>query len=204
VDVGCGRGRHAIALAHRGYRVTGIDLSERAIAAARAKAESEEVDVAFKVGDMREAICDECFDGAVNLFTAFGYFERDEEHEAALRAIADTLVARGWFFQDFMNASFVQTNLVPYDIDRVDGVVIEQHRRVQDGRIRKEIVLRRNGDEHRFSESVRLLELEDFRRLYERAGLEIERLFGDYDGGPLTNRSPRMILLSRKRRRSTE
>ncbi|PSQ79608.1 MAG: class I SAM-dependent methyltransferase, partial [Bacteroidetes bacterium QH_6_63_17] len=34
LDVGCGRGRHARVLARRGYRVTGVDLSDAAIAEA--------------------------------------------------------------------------------------------------------------------------------------------------------------------------
>jgi len=35
LDLGCGRGRHSIALATRGYDVTGVDLSEEALAKAR-------------------------------------------------------------------------------------------------------------------------------------------------------------------------
>ena len=32
IDVGCGTGRHSIELSKRGYRVTGIDLSESQLA----------------------------------------------------------------------------------------------------------------------------------------------------------------------------
>ncbi|MBT8401010.1 MAG: class I SAM-dependent methyltransferase [Rhodothermia bacterium] len=198
VDVGCGRGRHAVELAGRGYRVTGLDLSERSIEAAKARASEQQVTVDFRVGDMREPVCEGCFDGAVNLFTAFGYFESEAEHQRAVSAIADSLVDGGWFFQDFLNPDYVRANLVPSDTERREGVEIEQYRALEDGRIRKEIILRRNGREHRFSESVQLLELEDFRRLYKRARLEIRSVFGDYDGGELTGTSPRMILLSRK------
>ncbi len=198
IDVGCGRGRHAVELAARGYNVTGIDLSKRSIEAARDRARDEHVAVDFQVGDMREPVCDACFDGAVNLFTAFGYFEAEAEHQRAVDAIAASLTDRGWFFQDFLNPAYVRANLVPSDTVSRDGVEIEQHRILEDGRIRKEIILRRNGREHRFSESVHLLELADFRRLYERAGLEIAALFGDYRGGRFTEASPRLILLSRK------
>ncbi len=38
LDIGCGTGRHAIELAKRGYRVTGIDLSENQLDRARQKA----------------------------------------------------------------------------------------------------------------------------------------------------------------------
>ena len=38
LDVGCGTGRHAIELTKRGYRVTGIDLSESQLKRAKEKA----------------------------------------------------------------------------------------------------------------------------------------------------------------------
>lgn len=199
VDVGCGRGRHAVELSARGYDVTGIDLSERSIEAAIERAREQELEVDFRVGDMRDSVCDGCFDGALNLFTAFGYFEYEAEHQRAVSAIAASVAEGGWFFQDFLNPAYVQANLVPSDAERREGIEIEQHRTLTNGRIVKEIILRRNGQEHRFSESVQLLALNDFRRLYERAGLEIEAVFGDYYGRQYESESPRMILLSRKR-----
>ena len=52
LDLGCGTGTNAIALASRGWRVTGVDFSPSAIAAARAKAEAAGVPVRFLVGDV--------------------------------------------------------------------------------------------------------------------------------------------------------
>ncbi|BCB75831.1 transferase [Phytohabitans flavus] len=51
LDVGCGTGDLAIALARRGYEVTGIDISSVAIDAARAKAAAEGLTVHFEVQD---------------------------------------------------------------------------------------------------------------------------------------------------------
>ena len=68
LDIGCGRGRHTRTLARRGYRVTGIDLSEKAIEAARAEAADEGLDAttSFHVGDMREPVGTDVVDGVVN------------------------------------------------------------------------------------------------------------------------------------------
>jgi 2-polyprenyl-3-methyl-5-hydroxy-6-metoxy-1,4-benzoquinol methylase len=38
LDIGCGTGRHSIELTKRGYRVTGIDLSDSQLQRAREKA----------------------------------------------------------------------------------------------------------------------------------------------------------------------
>ena len=49
LDVACGTGMHAVALAQRGYSVVGADLSAGMIERARANAAAEEVNVRFEV-----------------------------------------------------------------------------------------------------------------------------------------------------------
>ena len=51
LDVGCGAGGLVVALAERGWTVTGIDIAESAIAAARRVAEDRGIDVEFHVAD---------------------------------------------------------------------------------------------------------------------------------------------------------
>lgn len=51
LDLGCGSGDLAIALARRGYEVTGVDISAVAIDRARAKAAAEGLSVHFEVQD---------------------------------------------------------------------------------------------------------------------------------------------------------
>jgi SAM-dependent methyltransferase len=52
-DLGCGPGAHALALARRGYDVTGVDGSPRMVQAARTRAAREEADATFDVHDVR-------------------------------------------------------------------------------------------------------------------------------------------------------
>ncbi len=51
LDVGCGTGENALYLAARGHEVVGVDLVERAIAKARAKAEERGLAVRFEIAD---------------------------------------------------------------------------------------------------------------------------------------------------------
>lgn len=199
LDVGCGRGRHARVLARCGYRVTGIDLSERALEIARQRAREEHLAVDFCRGDMREPVCAGCFDGAVNLFTAFGYFEDEADHQRAIDAIAMALRSGGWLVQDFLNAEHVRRTLVPEDEREQDGIRITQERWIDDDRINKAITLHRNGATRTFRESVRLLTRADFERMYDAANLDLLDTFGDYDGRPHTPDAPRLILYARKR-----
>lgn len=200
LDVGCGRGRHARSLARRGYAVTGVDLAPRAIEQARARAAAEGLAVHFGVADMRMPVCNGCFDGVVNLFTAFGYFDDEADHQRAAGAMAHALRPGGWLVQDFLNATALPARLVPEDTRRVGEALVTQRRRIEAGRVHKTIEIRRGEAVQTFRESVRLLTLDDFRRLYAQAGLRLEATFGDYGGAPHTDDAPRLILYARAAR----
>lgn len=47
LDLGCGTGTNAVAMAQRGWRVTGVDFSPKAIAAARRKAAQTDLQIQF-------------------------------------------------------------------------------------------------------------------------------------------------------------
>lgn len=197
VDVGCGRGRHARTFARRGYRVTGVDLSETAIAEAR-KRSGPDLDVSFVQGDMREPLCQGCADGVVNLFTTFGYFEADAENERALAAMTTALRPGGWFLQDFLNAPQVVDTLQPEDTHTVNGITIAQHRWIENERINKRITITHDEDTETYRESVRLFTRDDLTTMYQNVGLELVATYGDYDGAPHTDDSPRLLLYARK------
>jgi SAM-dependent methyltransferase len=198
LDVGCGRGRHAFAFARRGYEVSGIDLSPMAIDAAKARNAELGLSVHFERQDMREPFCSGCADIVVNLFTAFGYFDDDANHRKAIAAMCESLKPGGWLVQDFLNASQVQADLVPEDSFEADGRQVIQQRRIEGGRIVKEITIHSDGVTQRFVESVRLLTLEDFRNLYADCGFTIRHVLGSYDGEDYAEDSPRLILFAEK------
>ncbi|MDX1642623.1 MAG: methyltransferase domain-containing protein, partial [Balneolaceae bacterium] len=113
LDLGCGRGRHSITLAERGYHVTGVDLSKQAITTAIQSARKRKLaNVHFQVGDMRRPL-DKTFDAVLNLFTTFGYFLKDEENAKVISSVKEMLESNGIFILDYLNAYKVRKNLVP-------------------------------------------------------------------------------------------
>ncbi|MFN3596023.1 MAG: SAM-dependent methyltransferase [Rubricoccaceae bacterium] len=206
LDVGTGRGRHARALARRGLRVTGLDLAPRALAAARARAAAEGLDITFVEGDMRRVRFRARFDAVVNLFTSFGFFDTDREHADAVAAMAAALRPGGRLVQDFLCADYVRAHLVPHDEREADGLTVRQERWIEEDapggpRVHKRITVRAPGHaEHVYTESVRLLTRDDFARYYAAAGLRLVRTFGDYDGAPAAPGRPRLILVAERSR----
>ena len=107
LDIGCGTGRHAVELARRGYRVTGVDLSADQIARAREKAKAIGVEVDFRVADARTLEFDKEF-GLVQLICegAFPLMGTDEENFAILRGAAQALKPRGKLILTTLNVLF--------------------------------------------------------------------------------------------------
>mgnify|MGYP006277899235 CR=1 FL=1 len=80
LDVGCGIGRHAIELAKKGYKVTGLDISENMLNEAANRAESEGVKLNLIHADATEFSLDRNFDACISLCEgAFGLLSIDED-----------------------------------------------------------------------------------------------------------------------------
>ena len=199
LDLGCGNGRHAIEFARRGYRVTGIDLSLPLLNIARRQAEEEHMEILFIHEDMRRLSEFNYFHAVVNLFTSFGYFAEDRENSAVIGSVAHVLKRDGWFMLDFFNAEYVERTLIPYDEKLMDGTTIIQERSIEEKRINKTITIRNGDGENTFYESVRFFTRDELTGMLRTYGFDIMHEFGSYDGTPVQEDSPRVILFGQKR-----
>jgi SAM-dependent methyltransferase len=88
LDVGCGPGRHALALARRGADVVGVDASDEFVRLARAAADSERLDARFEVCDVRHLEYDAAFDAAICLCQGgFGLLGGHDEADVFARIV---------------------------------------------------------------------------------------------------------------------
>jgi SAM-dependent methyltransferase len=193
LDVACGAGRHARALRQAGARCVGLDLSATLLRIARGV-----TDAPLVRGDMRRLpIRTGSMDLTVNLFTSFGYFDREADHADALGQMVDTVRDGGWFVIDFLNPAAVRRNLVPSERVLLNGRPVEVRRHLSsDGHHVTKTIETAGG--RRFRERVRLFQAEEITGMLEALGVQVRRAYGNYDGAPLGSMSPRTILLGQR------
>ena len=97
LDAGCGLGRISVELAALGLDVTGVDIIQSELDAARDSAEAEGVPLTLINHDLRTFHAPQQFDCAINLYTSFGYCATVEEDMQILRNICESLKPGGTF-----------------------------------------------------------------------------------------------------------
>jgi SAM-dependent methyltransferase len=201
LDLCCGYGRHAIELAERGFRVTGYDLSDLFLRKAKETSKALGVKVQFKKGDMRRLPFEGHFDAVVNMFTSFGYFDKESDDLKALKGVCKALKSKGLFLLDLKNREqlirgFQRRRWHP----EKDFIMLEDNffdlftSRWESTRT----LLFGDGKKKEYSFSLRLYSFAEILNLLKRAGFLLESVYGDFDFGQYSLDSPRMILISRK------
>ena len=123
LDLGCGSGRHAGFFAEHGYQVTGVDLSEPMLEAARSNLTNDEI--AFHQGDVRSVRLQQRFDVVVSLFHVMCYVTTNEDLKAALTTVAEHLKPNGLFIFDLWYGPAVLHQAPEVRVKRVDDPQVE-------------------------------------------------------------------------------
>lgn len=196
LDLCCGYGRHALALAEHGYKVTGLDNSVYLID--RARELYPHPNSTYVVGDMRGPFPGGPYHAIANFFTSFGYFDIHEENQRVLHSVREQLVTGGVFIMDFLNANYVRRTLVPETMSMLDGVTIFQERWIDEPFVRKKITINNPCSyELTFSERVWLYSASELVAMCEKAGLKVTSTYGTYTGSPFNQEtSQRCIIIA--------
>jgi len=198
-DVGCGRGRHARIMAESGFDVTGIDIAPDSIEYAK-KFETDHLH--FYLHDMRLPCWINYFDAAFSFFTSFGYFKTRREHDNALRSITQALKPGGFFLLDYINPAFAEANLVLDSEKKTDHATYYLTKWSDDHHFYKKIRVedKRKATSTTFTERVEKFSFETLSDMFDKQGLQVVKVYGDYALSSFDNEtSPRMMLLAKKR-----
>ena len=216
LELGCGTGRVSLAVAQQGIAVTGIDISPRMIAVAQAKAAKRGLAerCVFQSGDMATLQLAERFPFVVMPFRSFQSMLTTDEQRQALARVRERLAPGGLFAMDTFNPdvnSLVGDNAsLAYhlkDVERADGgtlVVWGQNgwdpvTQVNDVRLIIEEVSDEGVVERRLMRDFeqRYTFRYETEHLLELCGFDLEAVYGDFDGGPVTEDTEDLVWVAR-------
>ncbi|MDB4951118.1 MAG: Methyltransferase [Gemmatimonadetes bacterium] len=201
LDLACGWGRHSIALAREGFKVTGQDLSETLLARARKRAEKAEVAVDFVRGDMRQVPWTGRFDAVLSMFSSLGYFLSDDEDLKVLRAAHDALKPDGLFVMETMHRDHVVAAFADRDWwDAGDGstVWVEREFDAVEGVSREWTRWRRGDATGEKYHELRIRSATEWDVLLRRAGMVPVEWYGDWELAPFIHSSEDLIVVCRR------
>jgi ubiquinone/menaquinone biosynthesis C-methylase UbiE len=186
VDVGCGHGRHALALAELGASVFGLDFSVALLSRAQQLAKAARTHVHWIRSDMRQlALRSECAD-AVLIMDAFGFFETEEEHETVLREAARIVRNGGTLMLKVVNGVPIMAAF--RDTERVerDGVevLISSTLSLNPPRMTQRIRVSGRRGHGTYERRQRLYHVEELQAALECGGFSVVAAFANPDGAP--------------------
>ena len=186
LDLACGYGRFSIALASRGFDVTGLDYSVELLEIARSEASRRNVSVEFVQGDMRNMKYDGQFDAVLCWANSFGFFS-DSDNERVLQLIGRSLKRRGRLLLDLHNKDAVIRNRLGKKwFKKGDFFVLIDwtfDAKLSRSNIREIIIDGNKGVVKDQVMSMREYTLHEMKLLLEDAGLEFLQVYGDTPEG---------------------
>lgn len=203
LDVGCGPGRHAVALARRGVRVTGVDISERFVEVAEELAEREGVAdlVELHRADARELQLPARYDAAISLCQgAFGLGGPPDPSDpqnlvpdaAVLDGIRRALVPGGRVAVSAFSAYFQLRYLEDGDAFDAASGVNHEHTELRD----------QEGRRAQAELWTTCYTPRELRMLAERCGFRVDHIWsvtpGGYERDAPTTDTPEFLLLAHR------
>jgi SAM-dependent methyltransferase len=199
LDAACGAGRHLLNLTKEGYNCIGFDLSMTLLKKAKEEAELKRIPINLFRADIRKVCLKAKFDLVMNLFTSFGYFLTDEENFRFCVSAFNMLKSKGVYVLDYLNADYVKENLLPESIREVGDKIITENRKIDKGRVVKEITIKSKDVVSTYHESVKLYPKDVLIKELLKIGFELDSVFGDYDGAEFNNETSSRLILIMKR-----
>jgi SAM-dependent methyltransferase len=194
LDIPCGAGRHALALADAGYDVTGVDQSEDAIARARARVGDRTV--RFERADMRFLDARETFDAVLCLGNSLAYFPPEETVAFLVRLGASAVRGGRLILDTYCCAESIFPLREEREIAFEGGTYRSEYR--YDPRrsvLKTKATLTLPAETHELRYAHHIVTTGALVGLVEAAGIRVDKLFADADNAPFLAGSPRLLLV---------
>jgi SAM-dependent methyltransferase len=217
LELGCGTGRIAVAIAESGLRITGLDISQKMLERAQQKRSSLAPERRDRLrlihGDMTSFDLREQFPLIIIPFRPFQHLLSVEAQVSCLACARQHLAEGGRLVMDFFQTDaarmhdpkFLEAHFVAeYEMSgrrkvRLFERIVAFHRAEQRNDVEMVFEVTQPGghiDRHVFAFTFRYFFRYEVEHLLARCGFRPVETFGDFDRSPLQDHSPEMIFVA--------
>ncbi len=207
LDLACGFGRHALALAQRGHSVVGVDIMPIYVEEGRRLAMEKQQSVEFVCADIRELSFAGEFDVVLNLGDgAIGYLENDAENLKIFERIAQALKPGGKHLMSVPSAAYARKHFPRrfWDMGSHSILLAEfdwdesSRRNLYTGYTFKfGEVLAKPASVNPIS-STRLYTIDELKEILKIQHLEVQKVYGGYADIPPSEHQFTQVIYSQK------
>jgi SAM-dependent methyltransferase len=200
LDLCCGVGRHSLELARRGFKVTGVDLTERYLNEAKKKAKERRLKIDFVHEDMRKFVRPDSFDFVINMFTSFGYFEKLEDDKKVAKNIYKSLKKGCNFLIDMTGKEILSRIFRERDWYEIEDTLVLEERKLKEhwSGIETRWIMFKDDKRKEVKFSLRLYSAVELINLLKECGFSGVEIYGDLKGASYNNRAKRLVAIAKK------
>ncbi len=201
LDACCGPGRISVELALCGMNVTGVDITQPFLDAARETAQDEGVNLTLINHDMRTYKNEKPFDAAVNIYNSFGYCDSISDDTKILEQIYKSLKDDGTFILECISRETAVKYFTEGEwFERAGMTVLTEFEVVGawEGLRSKWILIAPDGKrtEHEFVQ--RLYSAAELRDRLFSIGFKTVNVYGGFDLSPYNHKATTMVIVAKK------
>lgn len=210
LDAGCGLGRISVELALLGLDVTGVDIIQTELEAAKESAEDEGLDINFVNADLRTLNTNKKYDCVVNLYTSFGYCDTIEEDMLILENMARAVKPDGTFIMECTSRETAIMYWTPGEIFERAGYKVQTEFKVTgawEGLSSRWMLFPPDTPDTKLKSTKPLVDHTFIQRLYPATflrdklkdfGFKKVNVYGDFDLSPYDEHARTMIIVGEK------
>jgi SAM-dependent methyltransferase len=212
LELACGTGRITIAIAEKGFRVTGLDVSEAMLSHAKTKAAAKGVQVDWVRADCRDFELHRRFAFIFLPFNSITHIHDLESLEACFSCVREHLADGDRFVIDVFNPRLdilIRDPAGRYPVAQYPdpdgrGTVVITENNIYDtasqiNRIQWHYNVGEGIEEFVVENNMRILYPQELDALLLYNGFAIEAKYGNYDETPFDSTSPKQLVVCHKR-----
>ncbi|MDH4221902.1 MAG: class I SAM-dependent methyltransferase [candidate division Zixibacteria bacterium] len=206
LDCPCGIGRIALPLAGRGIKVTGIDIIPSYLEELGKKAKRQDLMIKLVRNDMRRINFKEEFDAGANLWTSYGYFEKESDNLLVLKKMYQALKPGGKFMLHVINRDWIMANYSPRDWFQAGDIRVLEKRKFDYATSinHSEWCFLKEGKETSHQVIIRMYSYHELIAMFKSVGFVDINGYGTIKDEPISRDTMMMFIIGTKPRKKSD